>query len=401
MVEPRTLSVDLGWQLARRAIRQPDGRCTWLARSSSDVKGWRTGAVSLGPGVYDGLAGIALFLADLHRRTGQGEFADLARGALAAGLDHLSAIPAANRCSFYVGTAGFAWAGQTCARLLDEPALSEQANAIMRQEALQTMETAAIDLIQGASSGLPLFLSAWRDTGDDCYRAAAAALAKRLVRSAVWSGQKCSWPMSGDEAGVHLCGLSHGTAGSALALLAYNLAIGSAQALETAIGALDHEEAHYDRDQASWRDLRPGHGGHPSFWCHGAAGGALAHRRAADLLPEECEPIRQRSRARSDQAADRLARDVEEGTGSDCLCHGRLGNAWILSKLGRPVTRQVLASICDRMVREGPRSGLPDGGWTPGLMLGIAGMGLALLHLTPGQDSDPRDACPLVPPGID
>ncbi|MEQ9815423.1 MAG: lanthionine synthetase LanC family protein [Azospirillaceae bacterium] len=396
MVSGSDLAVEIGWRIARRSIRLSDGRCGWMGHGTTSTDGWRVSAVTLGPGLYDGLAGIALFLATLHRRMGDDVFADLSRGALKTARDHLSAVPPANRGSFYLGWTGIAWATTHVADLIGSDRLRREGEALMRQALLSPPDGSALDLLQGAASALAACM-AHLDArpGDAAVSHAASQHAHALVDAARWDGDMCAWPLGGAGDGPGLCGLSHGASGIAAALLAYHQATGDAMALRTAIGALAFEERHFDETEGSWADRRPGHSGYPALWCHGAGGGALAHRIAAQLLPSELADLRGRCVVRAGRASRGLASQLERGMGNDSLCHGVWGLIACRRLLGHGDS-DVIAKAKERLVRSGVRSGLPGQGWTPSLMLGDSGVGLAALALEDDSVAFP----PLLPPGL-
>src|SRR4051794_9676620 len=65
----------IGQRLARQAVWH-QGRCNWVGASPNDQG--RDGRVSvvyraLGPDLYDGTSGVALFLAELYAATGEAE----------------------------------------------------------------------------------------------------------------------------------------------------------------------------------------------------------------------------------------------------------------------------------------------------------------------------------------
>jgi lantibiotic modifying enzyme len=119
-----------------------------------------------------------------------------------------------------------------------------------------------------------------------------------------------------------------------------------------------------------------------AMWCHGASGIALGRLRSLRYLdgPE--------SRA---ELATALETTRRHGFGGNhCLCHGDVGNLEVLhlagEVLGEPQwTRAALrrASVVLREGREsGWRCGLPKGSQSPGLLMGLAGIGHGLLRLS-------------------
>ena len=87
-ISPRDAAFRIGESLCRHALWDSTGRyCNWIGRvriGESECKS-PTGVVAaaLGPGLREGSAGIALFLAHLHAVTGDEEFRRTAQGAIA------------------------------------------------------------------------------------------------------------------------------------------------------------------------------------------------------------------------------------------------------------------------------------------------------------------------------
>ena len=87
-ISPRDAAFRIGESLCRQAVWDSTGRhCNWIGRVrvGESERASPTGVVAaaLGPGLREGSAGIALFLAHLHAVTGHEEFRRTAQGAMA------------------------------------------------------------------------------------------------------------------------------------------------------------------------------------------------------------------------------------------------------------------------------------------------------------------------------
>jgi lantibiotic modifying enzyme len=122
-------------------------------------------------------------------------------------------------------------------------------------------------------------------------------------------------------------------------------------------------------------------------WCHGAPGIALSRLRAAHLLDDPT--YRAEAQTGLDTTRKSLAHALAAGSGNFSLCHGLAGNADILlygsggDESGVALARQIAAT---GIARHGTGAipwpcGVPHGGELPGLMLGLAGIGLWYLRL--------------------
>jgi lantibiotic modifying enzyme len=154
--------------------------------------------------------------------------------------------------------------------------------------------------------------------------------------------------------------------------------------------ALDYERTLFFDAEGNWRDARargrPGDepDAAPKFstaWCHGAAGIGLSR---LPLLRRRPDPA-----LRADlEAAVRTTRRTGFGL-NHSLCHGDLGNLELLMQATRlpgfagerEHTLGIAAGIVGDIDRNGPRSGIPLQVESPGLMTGLAGIGMGLLRI--------------------
>ncbi|MFJ4689203.1 lanthionine synthetase LanC family protein [Streptomyces sp. NPDC088789] len=367
--------------------------CTWVApeRTPHEAAGQDTRALcrALGPDLYDGTAGVALFLAALYRATHE---RTLRRTALAA-IRHATSSPRRavepHAVGFYSGCHGIAWAADHCASLLDDESLSGQATAI-----LQTAWARAVveedDLLTGRAGALLACLHRYGRHADQAARERAVTLGDQLVARARRTDAGCSWPSLARSRRPGLTGLSHGAAGIGLALLELAAATGVAKYRDIAEEAFGYERRWFDKAAGNWADLRAGGRTRStvSYWCHGAPGIALSRLRAYELtgeasrLAEAATALATTRRA----VAERLDGHVDDFT----LCHGLTGLAEVLTE-GLPTlterapdTTALIREVAGRgtrLMREGRP--WPCGQGTsepPGLMTGLAGIGMFYLR---------------------
>lgn len=164
------------------------------------------------------------------------------------------------------------------------------------------------------------------------------------------------------------------------------------------MGAFAYERSTKDPYELYWPDLRSNTNGRMAAWCHGAPGIGLAR---AQVL-----------RARPDLATADITTDIESvwqqmrewqldqvsypGQAlSDSLCHGTIGNILCLRTMVPFVDDDASQLSCltrhfhdtiNRMSRVGIVCGVPEGIETPGLMNGLAGVGLGILAYDRWQD---------------
>jgi lantibiotic modifying enzyme len=174
---------------------------------------------------------------------------------------------------------------------------------------------------------------------------------------------------------------------------------GQAQLATVAEQAFSYERSLFDAGMQNWPDLRthpgavkggPGPRSYSAWWCHGAAGIALARLRAYELT--ELPVLKHEAEVALETTFVHTKAMLQAGAGSYSLCHGLVGNAEILEKgysiLGsstkwRNLGLDVASSGIERFGHPGQAwpCGTLYGGETPSLMLGLAGAGMFYLRL--------------------
>ncbi len=383
----------------RAAVQQLVARTTELAtRGHDDTASWITLEVvesslayklrPMGPGLYNGTAGVGLLLAAAAAITGDSE----ARGLALAAVRSLRASVAHRDEPLAPGTAlggvmgvpsaayALAWMG----RLLDDEALLDDAARILRR-----IDDAAIaadrsfDLAGGAAGAIMVLLAVHRMRPADDLVARARACGEHLLRHR--SAAPASWAT---PSGIHLAGLAHGASGIACALERLGAATGDPRFREAAHAALGYERSLFHADAGNWRDIRPDvPGPGPSFmtsWCNGACGIGMT-RLELRAAPRGLEEL--------DAAIATTTREAFGGL--DHFCCGNSGRADFLleagRRLGRPqpvhTSRRILTRMLDRMRERGTLAlsrHSHRGSEHPGLFRGLGGIAwLCLRHLAP------------------
>lgn len=385
----------IGCRLYRDAL-WAGARCNWLGWGADwdgrqVVSHYRAQPVHL----YDGTAGIALFLSRLVQVTGDQRQQAILRGALNQ-LDKATADGrAAASFGFYSGAAGIACAFFNGADALGEPRWVDRGLALLTGVAQLDPDPTAVDVMRGSAGSIPILLHAAARYARDDLRAAAAAHGEHLLRTATRSDAGWSWDCGG---GLHLLGYAHGASGIACALLELRQALNDDRYGEAAAEALRFERSHFNAEKANWPDLRMSGGGQaaiadaalfPTMWCHGSAGAGLARLRIRDLIGEDPELRRDLDAAlTTTQAA--LTQPVAQGQGY-CLCHGAAGQADLLIEAAQRLDHAPLLQVAEAVGQTGLSAyhandlpwpcGVPARGEAPNLMLGVSGIGYFYLRL--------------------
>ncbi len=367
--DPLATAAAIGARLAREAIWYR-GACNWVAADRT-----ATAHCALGPGLGSGTSGIALFLAELHAATGDAQARSTALGAISQALAHAHEVAPAG---LYEGRLGIAYAANRCGALLGEERLRARAARLAR--ARPPAGRAPRDVASGAAGTIAALLAIG---GEDLARRA-ARLGDELAARPRRAGA------------VHpLCGLPHGAAGIAWALLELCAITGERRHRAAAQRELDYERGLFDARVGDWPDLRgvsrlePAgtfRSPYPATWAHGAPGIALARLRGWELLGDE--RCRDEAALALATTAARLEQGLQDRDADFTLAHGLGGRADVLLRGAAllPAGAGLAARAGSMAVgRHGASvEGWPcgvAGGAAPALLDGHAGIGLLYLRL--------------------
>jgi len=388
----------IGRGLCERAVWHED-RCNWLGAlpaPGATEGGWSWG--SLGPDLYAGSSGVALFLAQLHAVSGSCEFRRTALGALRHAISRAEPQLGRRRLGLYTGWTGIAYTAVYAGLLLREEELVATGARLAARVMADAAEFQAFDLIDGKAGATLGLLALYDLLDDDALLESAIGLGRALVAGAQRREAGCSWPSPEFPQWRDLLGYSHGTAGAAAALIElYDLT--HEPCFEQAVrGAFECERHWFNEGEANWPDLRsqprrrlPRGIAFSTTWCHGAPGIALSRLRAHKVFGiQDCKT---EALIALDTTRQYVESMLESGMPVDfCLCHGLCGNAEVLYQghvaleqefpAGKAVALRVAAAGIERYADGGsPWPCGPGGSGAPSLMIGLAGIGQFYLRL--------------------
>ncbi|HXM46916.1 MAG TPA: lanthionine synthetase LanC family protein [Pyrinomonadaceae bacterium] len=392
----------LASRLSQEAVWHGD-RCNWLGAEPVDLtlaeRQPKLSCRALGPELYDGTSGVALFLAELHAATGNVSARRTALGAIRQSLSRVDALPASRHIGLYTGAVGIAFAAARVGSILAEEELLEQAVDLLRNLAHEEHQACEFDLIGGTAGAIVALLTLREMLNDRSLLDFAVRLANNLLEQADKSGVGYSWGSPSSSKQRNLTGFSHGTAGVGYAFLELFHATGKTEYRTLAKKAFDYERHWFERSAGNWPDFREETGkgrrgnaplSFATVWCHGAPGIALSRLRAFQILADET--CKAEAITALETTRNAIWRWLHSGTENYSLCHGLAGNAETLifgcEVLGQEVAgdHKVVAEVANAGVeRYGKRGGKwpcgSGGEDTPSLMLGLAGIGYFYLRL--------------------
>ena len=380
-------------ELSRCAIRRGPG-AAWIGLDwLGDAEVFQL--VCLGPDLYNGVSGIALFLAAHAAVTARKSSAELA----IAGVAHLRKTlksRGAARMARSLGVGGATGLGSivyaltVMSKMLRDDSLLADAHvaAALFSDGLIAADK-QLDVIGGSAGGILGLLRLYRDSHSaDVLNRAIKCGEHLIAQSRLGPEGGRSWVGQGMGKRA-LNGMSHGAAGFAYALDSLAAATGREDFAAAAAECIAFEDSTFDAGRNNWPDLRgEGEPSWPCQWCHGAPGIGLAR----------IAMTRQKTNGRG-QLKDDVARAVEGAAkgwpGSvDTLCCGTLGNVEFICEaatslgrkdLGELAARRLLSVIENAASAGDYRWNSGQGKFNLGLFRGLAGVGYTALRQVDGS----------------
>jgi len=342
------------------------------------------------PRFYDGLCGVALFLAEVQKLVGEPDLTALAHSALATVIRE-GMRPDYARVLFEpgigagVGQSSVIYALVRASEFLEEEEWLHHARCFAEMlDAERIASDRAFDLVRGAAGAALALLAFYRATRLPEALDKAVLCGKHLLqhRSESRQGPR-AWKTLKEEM---LTGFSHGAAGIGYALLKLYEATGESSFREAALEAEAYESSVFLPEVSNWPDFRhsPTAQGYAQMtaWCHGAAGIALS--RLAAL------PILDTPQVRQDISHGLRAARLTGTQGVDTVCCGAMGRVEVFvvaaKELGDPAYLQEAQKMASSVLRRSRQDGGYALGWKKAPYLasfhqGMAGIGYEFLRL--------------------
>ena len=395
-----SVAYSIGRQLARNAIWAEDGRCNWQGANSISRNGYSQIAnVTFKADIYNGLSGIALFLAELWLQIPDSIIKALLDGTVLNILQQHKENPIHNNFGVYNGQLGVGFTLWEIGQKLNNPIWRSKGLEIISSLKQQPLQPYEIDVIGGAAGAIPILLRIHKIEQDALFLEMANKCGQFLINCAVKTKTSWYWNTIGSKIGM--TGYSHGVAGIVSALLDLYHHTQKQIYLEAALFGVQFEREQFIPEQNNWPDLRnPKKDKLPkclTLWCHGAPGIALSRIKAYQLTKKIDFLQEAETALKTTYLA--IQKNLENPQNSNfSLCHGLSGNAEVLLIGGEVFNIPDYIEIAQKVgnigieLYEEPRtdwlSGVGGASWetksfytTPGLMLGNAGIGYFYLRL--------------------
>lgn len=382
------LAAAVGDRLETMAAQGDDG-VAWVGLTMNGVDRWSI--VPLGPDLFGGTAGVALFLAYLGDVSGNQRYTALASDALSTLQYQLGNGPVMDSIGAFDGLSGIIYALSHLSVLWKRTDLAAQAEDLALALGRLVECDTRLDIVGGAAGGIAGLVTLHAIRPSTGALEVARKCGNRLIGEATSMARGVGW--ANGMGAQPLAGFSHGAAGISWALSTLGTLTGDTRYIDYALAGVEYERSLYDPVRQNWPDLRRRNTTstqataqtfpQPSLtaWCHGAAGIALARVGMLDYLDDAA------TRAEIHSA---VTTTIAEGFGDNhSLCHGDMGNLDILSQAQARLPAPSFAAHIGRITAQAARS-IRNDGWicgiplnveSPGLMTGLAGIGYGLLRL--------------------
>ena len=393
------LAEEIGTRLVQNAIWYDD-RCTWLGNVEARSAGRSAGHVetfgAIGPDLYAGTSGIALFLAHLFAETGIEAYRITAQGAMTQAIRTIDRLTEPGSLGFYTGVPGIAVTAATVGVLLGDHELAALIPTRLAGSLSTVTHTSVPDLLSGTAGAVVALLALSRMLENEQLLTIAIRYGDRLLATAKRRGKALCWPVNSPSGRRGLTGLAHGSSGIGFALLELFVATQDERFRLAAEAAFAFERRSFSPALENWVDLRYPSEGSPfgpaavaaSVWCHGSGGIAISRLAAWNVLGDpayltEARVAIEATRRWTELHLDAFARNWS-------LCHGLAGNAVILWRAARwlPDESASLQRLALRVANAGLATVAAAGDLTalcatdePGLLLGLPGTGHFYLSL--------------------
>jgi lantibiotic modifying enzyme len=361
-------------------------------------KKWQVAHRSFGPDLYGGTSGIALFLGRMFALNDEREFRRTAEGAVRQALSQLDSIGPEGRCGLYCGLIGVAYVLSDLSLRLGDEAMAKEALRILKILGSDPLNEQCLDVLGGSAGAVPALIAMHRQFGEDPLLDLAVRHGELLLNTATKSDIGWSWNtlnIEPERRQQDLAGFSHGVAGVVWALMELYRETGESRFWSAAEEGWRYERHWFSAKHGNWPDFRSLYDptaagnrtpGYPVTWCHGAPGIALSRLRVWQLCGD------QRFRGDAEVALQTTKDSLQEGSQVNySLCHGLAGNAEVLLYASQVFQnndyRLPAVQVAIQGMERYEKNSLPwpcgvlGGGETPGLMLGLAGIGHFYLRL--------------------
>lgn len=341
--------------------------------------------------LYEGELGVSLFVAALYLSEPKKEYQDLINRIIIFSEMYEKKYKYNKNISAFYGEASIAYCYYYIYLVIGDEKLRKLALHHIKECTERIDNDDKFDLIAGCAGTLIVALRIYEKEKDKSLLELAILCGEHLVGNAVHTEKIFGWYTAAGN-NIVLAGMSHGNAGIAWSLLELYKVTNNKKYFDCAMQAIEYENSLYNLEDNNWADLRNRENRikkgfpEPVNWCHGAPGIGISRIFFSEIIGHE-QYMQDINRA--------IIKTLESGFGgSDCLCHGSMGNIELLllsyQKLKNEQMYKKILSILSDLIEGAKKEkwlcGIPQKTDVVGFMTGLSGIGYELLRcLNPEQ----------------
>lgn len=370
-------------------------------------------------GIYSGVSGVVLYLAELSNITGDSRYFEAAKKGMAWVMNHIQEEER-DYYALITGRLGIPFVMLRMWKLSGDDYWKEKALELAKPcKAFLAPGNQVDDFINGHSGSIIGLLHLHAATGEEWLLEAIDAFIKRLLEGAHLGNKGMYWDRSFRHISG-LCGFSHGVAGIGFVFLELGRYFKNETFYQLAHQAFNYENNNFDKKLNNWPDLRKGiytdeddvkhreavakndmdfftAGGGMNAWCHGAAGIGLARLRAVELLEGEKKEVYMKDVLTAIDKTYQTDVEMDNPAPIYILCHGGGGNAELFIQAYQTLGDEKYmdwargiadAALASREAKGWYGSGYRDakGDECTSMFMGNSGVGYFLLRLLKPND---------------
>lgn len=371
----------IGDDLLKSAIYgETNPYATWIGIDNDEEEN-RFSLKILDLNFYNGILGNALFLAELAKVTGEPKYKECAEKVITYVLESFE--DADERLlnitiSMYSGVGSIIYPLYYLALLWkDEQLLKSAKKYLNLLKKMIDNDKNEIDFLNGYAGIITFCSNLYELTKDEDSLEIIKRCGENLAEKLLANKEEL-------KSNKMLTGFAHGSAGIALALSHLKLLDENLEYVSLLNDLISYEDSNFDNYSFNWLDLRNNveEKTKSYYWCHGAPGILLARSKITSNHID----------VKSKVDLKKVVRNIIENKifpEGICLCHGIFGNIDILTSISKLdntlISQDELRELANYYLTN-PKvysiyEGMGDRGLT-GIMLGLSGVGYALLRLT-------------------
>jgi len=375
-------------------------RCTWIGSSLEPLDGLYTRIDNtLGAEIYDGTSGIALYLLWLNKITKKNIYSKTIEGAINQTISKSNDFNSISRFGFYSGLLGISYVLAKVGIELKRSEYVEKSRKIIDKLFFTARDYHLKDLISGNAGSIPILIQLSKEFSDHKILELAINLGDELISCTHQEPIGCSWgaELNGMKQ-VHnnLTGFSHGAAGVVYALLRLYQTTNDRKYLDVAQQGMSYEDQWYNSSSKNWPDFRNLKEkqsntslSYADAWCHGSPGIILSRilyyeiskdNKYLDMIFEVLNNI-----------SNKMKNEKYLERNNFSLCHGIAGNCeallygnYLFNKtffMDTVINAGLYGITTYKEIESWPCGNQLVGAQTPGLMIGLSGIGYFYLRL--------------------